>query len=108
MTQTKIKTPRISNKKLNIEKIPKKAEKDGIIYFDTPYKVNGLSFAHKHLDCDAIIIKEPTYSKEMRVVCYASNESYNKALNNLFLSHYKGNGYKLLVGISSKEMNCID
>lgn len=89
-------------------KTPETIERDGIIFFKEPYKVNGLTFAHTHLDCDAIFIKEPTYNKVKQIVCYAADKSYNTRLNELFIKDYKGRGYKLLVGISSKEVNCID
>ena len=78
--------------------------KKGIIYFKEPYKVNALSFAYQHSGCDAICVDDTTYSKEKRIVCYASNESYNDLLKEIFIAEYKGKGYKLLVGIASEGM----
>lgn len=82
---------------------------DGLVYFDTPYKVNFVKFGYAHLDCDSIVTKESVLlgEAEVDVICYSSSKEYNDKLREIFNAKYKGKGYCLMQRISSAEANSI-
>lgn len=83
-----------------------KYEKDGIIYFKTPFRVKYTDWIYSHLDCDSIITEKSSHSSMVEIICYASNEEYNIALFNLRNKEYPNE--VILQGVSSMEVNCID
>lgn len=83
-----------------------KYEKDGIVYFKTPFKVDYSEWLAKHLDCDSIIKRGDNSSDSVIIVCYASSSSYNRSLRNLRDKKYPND--KIMHGLSSMEVNCID
>ncbi len=83
-----------------------KYEKDGIIYFKTPFEVDYSDWLAKHLDCDSIIKRGNNGSDMISIICYASNSYYNKDLRDLRNTLYPND--KIMHGLSSMEVNCID
>lgn len=81
-------------------------EIDGIIYFEHPFEVDYLEWLSKHLDCDSIITRESSYSDVVHVICYACTSDYNKDLR--IVRNKKYPNEKILQGLSSEEVNCID
>lgn len=81
-------------------------EIDGIIYFKSPFEVDYLDWLAKHLDCDSVIEKETSYSDVVHVICYARTSDYNKNLRAVKNMKYPDD--KILQGLSSEEVNCID
>lgn len=82
--------------------------KDGIAYFEQPYKVDFVDFGYAHLDCDSIITEASAHYDEVEVVAYASEEKYNAKLYKIYEESYKGKGYRILQQISSMEASSID
>ena len=87
---------------------PKYTVKDGIAFYDTPYKIDLLEFAYDHLDCDSIISENDFESDEAKVIAYATEEKYNAELYDVYDKQYKNNGYRVMRQISSLEVSSID
>ena len=79
--------------------MPETYEKDGVIYFREPYRVDATDWVCSCLDCDSIVDEIDDDSDTMLV--YAYSKDYNK------LKCIKGD--HLIIGsFSSREVNGID
>lgn len=79
--------------------MPETYEKDGIIYFKEPCKVNMTKWTEEHLDFDTLV-SSVDFENDTAVVI-----AYSKELSKL--RKIKGS-YQILGGLSTKEVNCID
>jgi hypothetical protein len=86
--------------------MPENYEKDGIIYFNTPYAIEYQNWIGEHLDCDSIITKESVNESKVCIICYASKEKYNEALRQLRDKKYPS--HIIMQGLGHEEVNCID
>ncbi len=84
---------------------PKCEIRDGIVFFEKPYKVRSGNWLGEHLDCDSLYFRDAN-SRELNIVCYASEEKYNEALSELRDIIYPE--LKLLRGVGKEEVDCID
>ena len=81
-------------------------EIDGIIFFVEPQKFKYIDWLNEHLDCDSIVTLETTACDPVGIICYAKSEEYNRNLAKLRDERFPN--HAILVGYSSKEVNCID
>lgn len=79
--------------------MPETYEKDGVIYFKEPYKTNMTEWTEEHLDFDALI-SSIDFDRDIAVVVAYSKDSKK-------LKEIRGN-YRILGGLSTREVNCID
>ena len=86
------------NRKGRYEKMPETYEKDGVIYFKEPYSTNMTEWTEEHLDFDALI-SSVDFDKDI-VVVVAYSKDYQK------LKEIRGD-YRILGGLSTKEVKCI-
>lgn len=82
--------------------------KNGIAYYDKPYKIDFIEFGYSHLNCDSIITEESIDLDEVEVVAYASEEKFNAKLYDIYEQQYKNHGYRVMRQISSVEASSID
>lgn len=87
-------------------------EKNGIIYFRTPYKVSCTEWVMSHLDCDSLVTAESMDVEDDDIVyvrCYAKSKEYNKQLRfEVLVKELRGEKLRVLGNFSSEEVNCID
>lgn len=83
--------------------------KQGIAYFEEPYRVNALRFSFEHLDCLSIVVdKKDTSIDEIEVIGYSTSKNDNEKLIKVYKQEYANRGYILFQHLSSSEVNCID
>lgn len=69
--------------------MPDSYEKDGIVFFEKPYRVDALEWDNSHVGLDSIILCREDYDEDkgsgitIYVVCYASSADYNGAVYDL-------------------------
>lgn len=87
-------------------------EKNGIIYFKTPYKVSCTEWVMSHLDCDSLVTAESLELEDDDIVyvrCYARSKEYNRRLRfEVLLKELRDEDLRVLGNFSSEEVNCID
>lgn len=72
--------------------MPKTYIKDGIIYFNNPYKVDVAEWNSSHEGLNSIVLTREEYDETTRggvfvfILCYASEEQYNSSIANLYLT----------------------
>lgn len=81
---------------------------DGIAYYKIPYTVHYVDFTYEHLDCNSIIRKGNLPKKMVDVIAFATAKEFNKKLREIYNTQYKQEGYVILRGIDSAEVNSID
>lgn len=86
--------------------MPETYEKNGIIYFREPYKINFSQWLENHLDCDSVVKSQINYSPIGEIVCYAKNKNYNIQLQEDYAGMYL-EVYALLRCMSTEEVNSI-
>ena len=84
----------------------KSHKENGIIYFDEPRLVQSVDFLMEHLDCDFIIDPVDDSLDYVYVLAVAENKDANQELNKVFKQKF--NGYKIVQGMNSQEVNAID
>lgn len=65
---------------------PKSQEKDGIVYFDTPWDVSEKDWFSLHDESD--FIADDLEDDRVRIYCYAKNGRYNAALERVAKTMY--------------------
>ena len=86
--------------------MPETYEKNGVIYFREPYKINFTQWLESHLDCDSVVKSQMQYSPMGEVICYAKDKKYNVRLQEEF-AEMDSNLYALLRCLSTEEINSI-
>ena len=82
-------------------------EKDGIIYFKEPYRVDFWDWIDEHIGIDTLFVKNPVELKNdiIYVVAYAKNKIYNAKLSEMNKSR---EDTTLVRGIPEEEVYSID
>lgn len=86
--------------------MPETYEKNGIIYFKEPYRINFSQWLENHLDCDSVVKSQIQYSPVGEIICYAKNKEYNIRLQEEY-SDMDSDRYALLRCMSTEEVNSI-
>ena len=84
----------------------KTTEKNGIIYFAQPFRIDFMEWLYTHLDCDSIIEKQTTYSNLISVLCFAKSKEFNTRLREVRRNEYPD--ASVLRGVDAREANSID
>lgn len=80
-------------------------EKDGIIYFKEPYRVNMTEWLENHLDCDVLASEVDFNNCILSVIAYPSSCENNEKLAKVKTAFENS---RLLQGMLSEEVDCID
>ena len=89
--------------------MPEMREKNGIIYFDKPYKTTLVSWVLEHELCDSLVLdkEELIYGgcdEWIYVRCYARSREYNDRLySDVYLSELKNEGLRVLYGSECQQ-----
>lgn len=86
--------------------MPETYEKNGIVYFKEPYRINFNKWLENHLDCDSVVKSQIRYSPEGDIVCYAKNKDCNIQLHEEYAG-MDSDRYALLRCMSTEEVNSI-
>lgn len=86
--------------------MPETYEKNGIIYFKVPYKINFNQWLKSNLDCDSVVKSQRRYSPVGEIVCYAKDKNYNIRLQEEYAG-MDSDVYALLRCMSTEEVNSI-
>lgn len=82
-------------------------EKEGIVYFNEPYKVNFWEWIDEHIGLDTLIMKNPVKLEKdvIYVIAFAKNKSYNAKLNAI---NKRSKHTTLIRGIPEEDLSCIE
>ena len=89
--------------------MPKTHEKNGIIYFDIPFKTTLVSWVLEHELCDSLVLDREELIDDgcdewIYVRCYARSREYNNRLySDVFLSELKNEGLRVLYGSGCQQ-----
>ena len=81
-------------------------EENGIVFLVKPLKILYSDWIFDHLDCDTVILDDPTHSDDITVLCFAKSKEYNKELRRVRNAKFPND--KIMRGFDSREVSGID